>query len=243
MKQIALTPVERGILFILMAQGAPLRQSDIKNIHGIEVKKHHRKKLQDEGLIAVEGTRTFTLSLAKKGWAWLEAELTAQKPRGSMGLGPLYAALGVIDKLVKKVGLSLQDALKPDDPRPTEWIEADEYIARALQDIPVFGRALTLLREAPNGSLGDAIERAELAAELVSQHVRLAGMKRALVLDGEVGAETAFDPVRFLSDDDVAFGDPVKIRKPPVTRMQGSTKILVQPGLADQIFYYQASKR
>ena len=232
---MALSPIERGILIVLMAQCRPVAQPELKKVHGLNVKTNHRRKLIEQGLIEVSGKNPFTLTLTKKGWQWLQKELTAPKPKGAMGLGPLYAALGFIDKLLRKVGLTLEDALTSDGPRPTEWIEADEYIARALQDIPVLGRTLTRLREAANGSLHDAIEKSELAAELVVQHVRLAGMKRALVLDGEVGAETAFDPVRFLSDDDVAFGDPVKIRKPPVTRVQGANKILVQPGLADQI--------
>ncbi len=89
MDDIALTPVERGILFILMAQSQPLKQADLKRGHGLEVKRSHRLKLQDLGLIEVAGERAFTLALTKKGWAWLEAELTAPKP-GAPGGSVLF---------------------------------------------------------------------------------------------------------------------------------------------------------
>ncbi len=231
---MALSPVERGVLIVLMAQGEPTKQADLQKKHGLNVLPKHREKLVKAGLIEVK-SNPIKYTLTKDGRERASQEATEPKPKGSRGLAPLHAALGAIDRLAKQPGLPSQDALKPEGPRPTEWIEADEYIARALQDIPVFGRALSRLRDAAGGKLGDEIERAELSAELVFQHIRLAGRKRALALEGEVGEETAFDPVRFLSDDDVTFGEPVRIRKPPVTRAQGADKIIVQPGFAEQI--------
>ena len=53
MKQPALTPVERGILIILMASGWPIKQAEFKRLHGLSVKKSHRCKLSELGLIDV----------------------------------------------------------------------------------------------------------------------------------------------------------------------------------------------
>jgi hypothetical protein len=93
MKEIVLTPVERGILIILMTQGKPVNQAGFKKAYGLDAKRNHRLKLENFGLIEVQGTRTFSYKLTKEGWAWLSQELTAPKPKGSMGLGSLYAAL------------------------------------------------------------------------------------------------------------------------------------------------------
>jgi hypothetical protein len=227
-----------------MAQSQPLKQGDFQKEHGLAIKRSHRLKLHDLGLIEVAGSRAFSLALTKKGWAWLEAELTAPKPKGSAGLGPVYAALSVIGQLTKRLGLPLERALVPNGLAPAppdleirapEWIEVDEVLARALQDISVFSSALSRLREAAKGTLEKEIRRADLSANLVFQNVQLAARKRALDLDGAAGSETSFDPVFFYSDEDIKPGAPVRIRKPPVTRGQGKKKIIIQPGLAEAI--------
>ena len=133
MKEIALTPVARGILIILMTQGKPVKQADFEKVHGLAVKKQHRHKLADMGLIEVKDKPHITYALTNEGWTWVSQELTAPKPKGSMGLGPLYAALSVIDRLAKRLGLPLAEAMKVDhsspegDIREPEWIEADEF--------------------------------------------------------------------------------------------------------------------
>ncbi len=249
MDDIALTPVERGILFILMAQGGPLRQDDFKKVHGLAIRRQHRLKLQNLGLIQVsEGP--LTLALTKRGWARLDTGLSAPEPAGSKGLGPLCAALGVIGRLTKRLGLPLEEALAQDVSEPSlsgapappdtevrrpEWIEVDEVLARALQDISVFSSALSRLRESAKGMLEREIKRADVAANLVFQHVKLAARKRGLDLDGAAGAEASFDPVFFYSDEDIKLGAPVRIRKSPVTRGQGKAKIVIKPGIAEAI--------
>ncbi len=249
MDDIALTPVELGILFILMAQGGPLKQADFAGGHGLAVRKQHRLKLRELGLIKVsEGP--LTLALTKKGWAWLDAALDAPEPAGGKGRGPLYAALSVIGRLTKRVDMPLEKALAEDAPAPSsasaaaspdadirqpEWVEVDEVLARALQDIAVFSAELLRLREAAKGTLEREIKRAEMAANLVFQHVKLAARKRGLDLDGTAGSEACFDPVFFYSDEDIKLGAPVRIRKSPVTRGHGKTKIVIQPGIAKAI--------
>jgi len=111
MKQIAITPVERGIVIILMTRGKPVKQAEFEKVHGLAVKKQHREKLADVGLIEVKNKPQVTFALTKEGWAWVSQELTVPKPKGSMGLGPLYAALGAIDRQTKRLGVSLEEAL------------------------------------------------------------------------------------------------------------------------------------
>jgi hypothetical protein len=249
MDDIVLTPVERGILLILMAQSGPVRQSDFAGVHGLAIRRQHRLKLRELGLIEVrEGP--LTLALTKKGWAWLDAGLSAREPAGSKRLRPLHAALGAIGRLTKRLGLPLEEALAQDAPAPSparaaappdadirqpEWVEVDEVLARALQDISVFSSALSRLREAAKGALEREIKRTDMAANLVFQQVKLAARKRGLDLDGAAGAETSYDPVFFYSDEDIKLGAPVRIRKSPVTRGQGKAKIVIQPGIAEAI--------
>lgn len=109
MIQAALTPVERGILFILMAHSQALTQTDLRKAHGLSVKKTHRLKLEDRGLIQAASKRPFTLALTQKGRAWVEAELSAPKQKGALGLGPLCTVLGAIDELSKRAGQPLED--------------------------------------------------------------------------------------------------------------------------------------
>ena len=218
-----------------------MKQADFEKVYGLAVKKQHRQNLADMGLIEVKDKPHITYALTNDGWTWVSQELTAPKPKGSMGLGPLYATLSVIDRLAKRLRLPLEEAMKADhaspegDIREPEWIEADESLARALQDIPVLTRALTRLRDAAKGDLEEEIDGAEFSADLVFQHVRLVAKKRSLALEGQIGAEAAYDPVLFYSDDDVRLGAPIRIRKPTVTRGQGKKKIIVQPGFADAI--------
>lgn len=241
MKRTALTPVERGLLFILMTCGDPIKQADFKKNHGLTVSKDHRQKLEELGLINVSKD-PLTFSLTRQGWKWLTDELTAPRPKGVLGLGPLYAALGAINRLAKRLGMSLEEALGPESGRNSTsnggevpWLDVDEPLARGLQDIPVFAASFTRLKEVANSTLEKEIKRAEMSANLVFQSLRLAAAKRKLKLDGQIGSETSYDPVLFHSDDLVKLGEPVRIRKSAVTRGDGKTKVIIQLGLAEAL--------
>src|SRR3974377_955941 len=108
-KQLALTPVERGILIILMVFGRPMRQAEFKTQHGLTVKKSHRCKLSELGLIDV--SKDFSFWLTSDGWAWVKRELSAARPKGLLGLGPLYAALNALSRLAARLDLPLEAAL------------------------------------------------------------------------------------------------------------------------------------
>jgi hypothetical protein len=255
MKQTALTPVERGILLILMAAGLPVEQAQFKEVHGLSVRKNHRNKLVQLGLIDV-GKERLAFSLTGEGWAWLKRELSAPRPGGVLGLGPLYAVLGALGRLTERLEMPLEAGFGPEAglspkavpcPAPSaapakapaeaglSWSDIDEPLARALQDIAVFATNATRFKNAAKSSFEREFAHVEGAANLVFQSVKLAAAKRKLDLDGQPGSETRYDPVLFHSDDLVKLGEPVRIRKSAVTRGHGKAKVIVQPGLADAL--------
>ena len=85
-------------------------------------------------------------------------------------------------------GDNLHDALAE-----TAWIEADDALARALQQTPALREAI---RE-PN-ALSPQL-RSQIGAIL--QAVRTSAAKRELEIEGSPGSETAFDPVKHAQDD------------------------------------------
>lgn len=240
-----LTPVERGALFVLMAEGRPLKEaSELKDVHGIALKLNHRMKLQRLGLIHTTKT-PFTHSLSEKGWQWAREEIAAPKPKGQMGLGALYSVLGGLRRHIERHGYRLEDVFGPtisngsgrSDPHLHEaaWSEADEALGQALQDMPVFTKAVETLQQAPAADLNNLAKRASAAAKLVLQSVRHAGRKRELALVMEAGSETTFDPVMHRSDDTPRPGDRVRIRKPPVIRGPASARVVVLLGEVEPI--------
>jgi hypothetical protein len=151
-----LTPVERGVLFVLMAEGRPLKESsELKGVHGLALKPSHRSKLQRLGLIDTIKTPYFTHSLSEKGWQWARDETGATKPKGLMGMGALYSVLGGLRRHIEQHGYSLAEVFGKAEPSGADssrqhmheaaWSEADEALGQALQDIPVLTKAIEAL--------------------------------------------------------------------------------------------------
>lgn len=263
-----LTPVERGALFVLMAEGRPLKEnSELKEVYGLALKASHRSKLQRLGLIHTIKDPFFTHSLSEKGWQWLKEETAAPKPKGIMGMGALYAVLHGLRRHAERNGLRLEDVFgktAPDSEGATEpvgasanvkesenatareglsrqhvheaaWGEADEALSQALQDIPVFTKAIEALQQASPSDLDGLVKRTSAAGKLVMQSVRHAGRKRELELVMEPGTEAVFDPTLHRSDDVLQPGDRIRIRKPPVMRGSANARIVIIPGEVDPI--------
>jgi hypothetical protein len=264
-----LTPVERGALFVLMAEGRPLKESsELKEVHGLALKASHRSKLQRLGLIHTTKDPFFTHSLSEKGWQWLKKETSAPKPKGTMGMGALYAVLHGLRRHTERNGFRLEDVFGKTAPTGSEgatepigdsaivkenenasareglsrqhmheaaWSEADEALGQALQDIPVFTKAIEALQQASPADLDRLVKRTSAAGKLVMQSVRHAGRKRELELVIEPGIETAFDPALHRSEDAPHPGDRVRIRKPPVMQGPANARIVIIPGEVDPI--------
>src|SRR5260370_18395429 len=93
-----------------MGNGRPLREScDLKAVYNLVLKPSHRTKLQRLGLIETT-EKPFTHVLSNKGWQWAEEQLSAARPKGQMGMGPLYALLHCLRKHLERPRHTLRDA-------------------------------------------------------------------------------------------------------------------------------------
>jgi hypothetical protein len=240
-----LTPVERGALFVLMANGRPLRESaDLKAVYNLVLKPGHRTKLQRLGLIKTT-ERPFTHALSPKGWQWAEEQLSAARPKGQMGMGPLYALLHGLRKHIERHRYSLMDVFSESGKTPDDgarhdmenaaWAEADEALAQALQDMSVFNRAINKLQEAAQDHMSELAKRTASASNLVLQSVRQAARKRELSFAAEEGGETTFDPVMHRSDEELNVGAAVRIRKAPIIRGPAKLGIVVLAGEVESV--------
>lgn len=102
----SLTPIERGTLIVLMAEGRPLRDRDLKGVHGIALAPRHRMRLQNLGLINITA-KPLGYELSQKGWQWARHELAARRPDGQIGAGALYAVLNALNKYLDRSQISL----------------------------------------------------------------------------------------------------------------------------------------
>jgi hypothetical protein len=235
-----LTPIERGALFALMAAGRPLKENaELKGVHGIILKVSHRNKLRQLGLIETTTQKPLTHTLSKEGWQWARTEITATKPKGTMGLGPLYSVLSGLHRYIERNHYTLEDIFCTNLVRPeaaagylreAAWSEADEALGQALQDIPVLTRAFDKLDGASPNDASSLLKRARMAAELVLQSVRQASRKRELSLVVEANGEAAFDPTIHRSDATLEAGERVRVRKAPVVRGSAASRAVVLMG-------------
>jgi hypothetical protein len=240
-----LTPIERGALLVLMAEGRPLKErAELKGIHGIALEASHRSKLQRLGLIQTT-KKPFTHSLSEEGWQWARKEIGAPKPKGVMGMGALYSVLGGLRRYIDRHGIGLEGVFCAAEPTVTDglrqhireaaWSEADEALGQALQDVQVFTAAIDKLRNASSSDPAGLVKRTRMAAELVLQSVRQAGRKRELSLAVEAGSEATFDPAIHRSDEALEPGERVRVRKPPVMRGSGNSSVAVLLGEVEPI--------
>jgi hypothetical protein len=246
MSAIDLTPIERGALLALMAAGRPLKESsELKGVHGIALKENHRKKLQNLGLIDTVKKPHLVHTLSKKGWQWAREEIAAPAPKGTMGMGALYAVLGGLRRYTERQGCQLEDVFVKAEMNGADrarqhiqeaaWSEADEALGQALQDIPIFTKAIEALQQAASKDLNGLVKRTSGAAKLVLQSVKHAGRKRELSVATEADTETTFDPVLHRSDDDPQPGDRVRVRKPPIVRGPANARVVVLLGEVEPV--------
>jgi hypothetical protein len=241
-----LTPLERGVLLVLMAAGGPLRQNaDIIEKYGLSVKASHRAKLTTLGLVRVTTKPKITLELTDEGWAWARQEVLARPPTGLMGLGTLYAVLNGLGRVLE--GKSPRSFFENTTDNGSEraldvdiaeaaWSEADETLALAIQDLPTFGRVLAKHRDAASGEMLQSLEQIRLASDLVFQHVRLAAVRRGLEAKYERSQRTSFDPVEFdCYDDDLKEGARVEVLKSPIVKEVAGQAMVVVRGLAEAV--------
>jgi hypothetical protein len=239
MQQLHLSPIECGVLFLLVGEGRPLKErAEISQVHGLTMRKAHRDRLKEHGLIK-SSSAPFVHRLTKKGEAWVESQFTTSATIRAKSLVPFGAVAALIQRLAGRQDPAPLAASRKNGGNELSrhiataaWTEADEALGEALQAIPRVQRAIERLEVASGGAHA---EQARLAANLVFQAVRHAARKRELWLGSEAGAEAAFDPVQYYSDDRLAYGEQVRVVKPPVIRGQGTASVVVRIGEAAAI--------
>ena len=238
MEQLRLSPIECGALFILMGEGRPLKErAEISQVHGLTMRKAHRDRLKEHGLIK-SSSAPFVHRLTKKGEDWVRSQFTSSACIPTQFPVPFGAAAAVFKRLSDR-----QDDTSTAGDRKNggdelsrhiataAWSEADEALGDALQAIPRVQRVIEKL-ESSGAAHADLARQVRIATNLVFQAVRHAARKRELWLGSEPGAEAAFDPVRYYSDDHLSYGDQIRVVKPPVIRGQGTASVVVRIGEA-----------
>lgn len=106
-----LTPVQRSVLLILMAEAHEVANAYLSNDRKLELKKQRRDNLESRGLINVrrEG-RTLFLELADRGWRWCREQDASDVPAGAgHGGSAAYTMLAGIQRYLDRHNLSLPE--------------------------------------------------------------------------------------------------------------------------------------
>ena len=232
-----LTPIERGVLFALMAEAAPLREAaDLKARFNIKMTPSHRKNLNALGLIGTT-PKPFTHVLTDQGWQWAAKELSANVPPGNMGLGALYAVLGGIDRAFCRRNINLRSFFSTGSSSISDaaWSDSEVALACALQDIPSFERVIQRFDASSPQKQAASLRQIELAAKSIFQNLHLAAHKRTLILSHVPNVEAPFDPVFFDGDEMFANGEAIKVAKSPVLKSTQGEPIVVAKGVAKPV--------
>jgi hypothetical protein len=223
-----------------MGEGRPLKENaEISQVYGLAMKKAHRDRLKDHGLIK-SSTSPFVHRLTKKGEDWVKSQFTSSASIPAKSKVHFGAVAAVLKRLSNRQDDTLPAGSKNGSDELTRhiataaWSEADEALGEALQAIPRVQRAIEKLQGAC-AAHSDAAEQARLAANLIFQAVRHAARKRELRLGAEAGAEALFDPVQYFSDDPLSNGEQIRVLRPPVIRGQGTASVVVRIGEAAAI--------
>jgi hypothetical protein len=104
-----LTARQREVLFILMVEGREVPNPDLKNVHGVELKKAERERLNELKLIRSELVgRSYVHELTDKGWHRCAEEMGADRaPRSGTTGAALRAILGGLRRYMERNRLSL----------------------------------------------------------------------------------------------------------------------------------------
>jgi hypothetical protein len=104
-----LTPVQRSVLLVLMAEAREVPNADLTNVWKLKLEQKHRENLRKLELIAVrtENRRLF-LDLTANGSMWCQDQLAAELPArmGHAGAAA-YALLAAIRRHLERTGSSL----------------------------------------------------------------------------------------------------------------------------------------
>ena len=150
---------ERAVMIALMALNRETRNADLKERYRLDLKKAAREKLNGEGLVQSRWLpgRGFAHELTDAGWAWVVAELEAQKvPRGAGSAGgALYALLNGLKVALEARGMVIQELFDQSEPvAPQQPGSLRERIRQAYRSLASLPRDWVELRDL-RAQLGD----------------------------------------------------------------------------------------
>ncbi len=152
---------ERAVMIALMALNKETRNAELKQRYGLDLRKAAREKLNLEGLVQSRSLpgKGFAHELTDAGWAWVVAELDAQRvpPRAGSAGGALYALLNGLKVALEARGMVIQELFEQSEPatprqpaslrdrirqayrslstRPWDWVELRD-LRKQLGDWP-----------------------------------------------------------------------------------------------------------
>lgn len=250
-----LNPIERGVLIALMTDGGfLLENADIVQRLQIGMKKSHRTRLKELGLIETR-EKPFAHKLTDKGWGFVQNEFPTDVPSSQVKLSALNALFTGVHSALERRNETLKaffdsgsepapvrpdpETFKPQktvieqDAADAAWSDAENALAMSLQDLPTFSvRSKKLNGELPE-DLKFVFEQVELAAEGVFQNVKLVASKRGLQTLYERGEEVGFDADLFDCDEDVDDGETVIVKKQPIVKIKGDNRFVLARGFAE----------
>lgn len=110
-----LTGTEQAVLLVLMAEAAPVPNPRLRDL-GPELKKGHRDRLRDKGLIDVKPGTPMVLELTDAGWKLCRAIIGTDAPDGVRGQNKtLYTLMKALGRYLDHADLALADVFAPAD--------------------------------------------------------------------------------------------------------------------------------
>lgn len=166
MTSIELTAGEATILFVLMAEGRDVANTELKAF-GPELSKPSREKLNRAGLVHSEIiSRRYVHTLTDDGWAWCAAHLGADAPgRAQPSSRALFTVLQGLDRHLRRSDTLISEVFAPRSPTAPEDATPE---AATTADAPVSDNeqrirdAYHRLAPRPGGLIGLAELRAQL---------------------------------------------------------------------------------
>jgi hypothetical protein len=131
-----LTPMQRSVLLILMAEARELPNADLTNVYGFKLEKGYRDRLERDDLIKVrkDERRRLFLELTEPGWRWCGDQDWSQVPaKSGPGLAAAYAILAGLQRNLPSIKLSTQelfarhDVSQREEPAPVGMVPLAEF--------------------------------------------------------------------------------------------------------------------
>lgn len=185
MTSIELTAGEATILFVLMAEGRDVANTELKAF-GPELTKPSREKLNRAGLVHSElVSRRYLHTLTDDGWAWCAAHLGADAPgRAQPSSRALFTVLQGLDRHLRRSDTLISEVFAPRTPTVPQNATPAAPEAATTGDAPATDIDLRIrdayhrLTRRPGGWVGllalrtelSTVDRAEIDDALLRLH-------------------------------------------------------------------------